>query len=130
METQLLVRFLAAASLVFIAACGDDTAESDRLGVGAECSAAADCREAQVCLTAFKGGYCAVENCASDADCPEASACVAHDDGKNYCFRVCGSKADCNVNRSEDTESNCSSSVTFTDADANKQSKACVPPSA
>lgn len=114
-----------------ILSCGDDSTETeaDRLGVGAACSANADCQEAQSCLTEFKGGYCGLADCVSDKDCPEPSACVTHDDGKNYCFRTCGTKDDCNANRSSDNEANCSSSVTFTEADANKQTKACIPPS-
>jgi len=105
-------------------ACAD---EADDLGIGGECTAAADCNDGQQCLTAFKGGYCGLENCTADADCPEASRCVTHDDGVNYCFRTCTDKAECNENRSADNESNCSANVTF--SDGSKDGKACVPPS-
>ncbi|MGE0549814.1 MAG: hypothetical protein AB7O24_27230 [Kofleriaceae bacterium] len=119
-------------SLVFAAvvcaACSNES-ESDRLGVGAACTASEDCLEddGQSCLTQFKGGYCGVAACTGDADCPEDSACIAHTDGSNYCFRTCGDKIDCNANRDVENESNCSANVTFLDG-ANER-KACVPPS-
>ena len=114
--------------------CGDDDGptESDRLGVGAECSTNEDClREGDggvnlACLTQFKGGYCGLEGCTGNQDCPERSACVAHADGKNYCFRSCTDKSECNVNRSADHESNCSANVEYVDRDT--QGKSCVPP--
>jgi hypothetical protein len=123
---------LTAASLLFVA-CGEDEDAADKLGIGAQCSANADCANDQEdgpalsCLTNFKGGYCGVSQCASNADCPGSSACVTHDDGKNYCFRTCAAKADCNANRDAANEANCSARITF--ADANTSGKACVPPS-
>lgn len=114
--------------------CGDSGAETeaDRVGVGAECSDAADCESEDEgvvleCLTQFKGGYCGLEGCEGDVDCPEGSACVTHDDGTNYCFRVCQDKPECNLNRSAANESNCVGSITFVD-DRNDR-KACEPPS-
>jgi len=112
--------------LVGFSACGDDSSEADRRGVGSECSNNDDCTEqGQTCLP-FKGGYCGVAGCVEDTDCPGGSLCVTHDDGANYCFLVCGDKADCNANRSVDNESNCVASVTFADQGSGK---ACVPPS-
>lgn len=128
--TKTLAALFAAFLLVLaLPACGDDDEgpEADRIGVGAQCSGDDDCIEEASCLTQFKGGYCGLRDCQSNADCPDASACVQHDDGNNYCFRVCVDKAECNRNRSADNESNCSSSVTFVDADFS--GKACVPPS-
>ena len=113
-----------------MSSCGDEPEnEADRLGVGAACAVDTDCQDTQSCLLDFKGGYCGIKACKSDADCPEVSACVAHDDGSNYCFRTCTDKPQCNANRAADNESNCSSSVVFTDAETNKSVKACVPPS-
>jgi len=111
--------------MVLAAGCGDD---ADDLGVGAACSGGSDCGEGQQCLTQFKGGYCGLTGCATNTDCPDKSACITHTDGKNYCFRVCVDKVDCNANRQKDTESNCSSKVTF--ASGTKEGKVCVPPSA
>jgi hypothetical protein len=114
--------------------CGnsDGETEADRVGVGAECSDAAECESADEeveleCLTQFTGGYCGLEGCTGDVDCPEGSACVTHDDGNNYCFRVCQDKPDCNLNRSVENEANCVGSITFVD-DRNDR-KACEPPS-
>ena len=123
------MRLLLSLGLVLAIGCGDDDSESDRLGIGAECTATDECDEDtnQSCLQAFKGGYCGIQDCVNNDDCPEDSACVAHDDGTNYCFRTCLDKAECNANRSVDNESNCSSNVTFTDDVGNL--KACVPPS-
>ena len=119
---------LAAILLSFsLAACGDDGTEADQIGVGAQCADDGECAEEANCLTRFSGGYCGLSGCQSNADCPQGSACVTHDDGNNYCFRICTNKAECNRNRSEANAANCSSNVTFTDADFS--GKACVPPS-
>ncbi|WP_146155587.1 hypothetical protein [Enhygromyxa salina] len=117
--------FFASFALTF--ACAGPGTEADELGVGAECSGAADCLDGQACLAQFKGGYCGIKDCELDVDCPEGAACVAHDDGNNYCFRICVDKAECNLNRGPDVESNCSANITFTDGGGGK---ACVPPSA
>jgi hypothetical protein len=118
--------FLAFAITLAMAACSDN---ADSLGVGAQCTQTNDCdtKLNETCLTQFKGGYCGLEGCVHDTDCPTDSACVAHTDGHNYCFRTCATKDDCNANRDPANEANCSSSVTFVDAQANR--KACVPPS-
>lgn len=121
---------IAGALALLASACGED---ADSLGVGAQCAVSDDCLQdegniTQECLPQFKGGYCGVVDCTGNADCPENSACVAHDDGRNYCFRTCVDKAECNENRDADNESNCSSSIDFTDGDMGF--KACVPPSA
>jgi hypothetical protein len=112
--------------LLFAAACGSD---ADDLGVGAQCTANDQCDAdtMQVCLMSFKGGYCGIKDCVHDTDCPEASKCVMHTDGVNYCFRACLDKGECNANRDVENESNCSSNITF--VDANPGIKACVPPS-
>ncbi len=115
-----------------IPGCGDDATEADRIGIGAQCTDAAECESADQdvtleCLTQFTGGYCGLEGCTTDTDCPEGSACVTHDDGTNYCFRLCSDKPDCNRNRSEANWSNCSSNVEFVDGKQDR--KACVPPS-
>jgi len=130
---------ITAAALTLVAAalsqqaCSDDEgpglSEAQRHGVGAACTADADCfvgKTQLVCLP-FKGGYCGLADCQTSADCPSGSACVTHDDGKNYCFLVCTDKPQCNYTRAVDIEANCSSNITF--ADAAKGSKACVPPS-
>ncbi len=127
--------FIAGAFVAGLAVgCGnsDGETEADRVGVGAECSDAAECESADEeveleCLTQFTGGYCGLEGCTGDVDCPEGSACVTHDDGNNYCFRVCQDKPDCNLNRSVENEANCVGSITFVD-DRNDR-KACEPPS-
>jgi hypothetical protein len=131
-------RIAATALTLFIAAlsqqaCSDDDdgglTEAQRHGVGAACTADADCFVGEtklVCLP-FKGGYCGLEGCQASADCPSGSACVTHDDGNNYCFLLCTDKVQCNYTRAVDQEANCSSNITF--ADASKDSKACVPPS-
>jgi hypothetical protein len=129
-----MVKTIGFAALVLIAvsaACGGDESESDRLGVGSQCDPVDDhCDEEtnQVCLSAFKGGYCGISGCVGDVDCPTDSACIAHTDGINYCFRTCLDKPECNANRDLENESNCSSSVTFVDGTMGR--KACVPPSA
>ena len=82
-----------------------------------------------MCLP-FKGGYCGVDNCETDTDCPSGSACVTHEDDVNYCLLLCEDKAVCNTHRTTDNEANCVGSVTFVEADANANAKACVPPSA
>jgi hypothetical protein len=114
-------------------ACGDDDDDrgsaAQRMGVGASCTSDQDCPpELMLECLSFKGGYCGLEGCASDVDCPPGSACVEHaDDGNNYCFLICADKPECNWTRPVDAESNCSSSVVFTDG--HKAYKACVPPS-
>ena len=120
---------------LILAACGDDEdiSPADRLGVGAQCASDDEClREGDgginlACLDQFKGGYCGLEGCADNDDCPAPSVCVEHDDGHRYCFRSCADKPECNLNRSEENEANCSSSVTY--ADPSTDGKACVPPS-
>ena len=128
--------FVAGAALFGLAmGCGDSETEADRIGVGAECSDAAECESADEeveleCLTRFKGGYCGLEGCTGDVDCPEGSACVTHDDGtgpSNYCFRECRDKPECNLHRSVENESNCVGSITF--VDPRNDRKACEPPS-
>jgi hypothetical protein len=120
-------------TLIFIAGCGGNgETEADRLGVGAQCTAGAQCATVDEleleCLTQFKGGYCGLEGCAGDVDCPEGSACVTHSgDGKNYCFRVCLDKPDCNRNRAAENEANCVGSIDF--VDPRNERKACEPPS-
>ena len=130
--------YLAVVSLG-LGACGDDGhggTEADELGVGAECVSNEDCLQSDAdggittrCLQQFTGGYCGIEDCASIDDCPEHSACVAHDDGKNYCFRLCLDKGECNINRSSDSESNCSANVVYVDGSKDEIGKSCVPPS-
>ena len=119
--------------LVLLAGCNGT--DADRVGVGAECTATADCPIVEcdvepcpelVCLTQFTGGYCGLSGCLSDADCPVGSACVMHDDGVNYCFRLCDDKPECNYNRSPAVESNCVGSITFVGGGGGK---ACEPPS-
>ncbi|OIP40793.1 MAG: hypothetical protein AUK47_07480 [Deltaproteobacteria bacterium CG2_30_63_29] len=128
LRSILLVSMMSLLTLLFVACDDGDGNEANRLGVGAACASNANCTEVnQSCLLQFKGGYCGVANCVVDADCPQGSACVTHDDGSNYCFLLCTDKAQCNANRPADSESNCSSSVTF--AEGAKTSKACVPPS-
>jgi hypothetical protein len=118
---------------LFVLGCGDGSTEADRIGIGWECTAKAECdspeQEIELeCLTQFKGGYCGLEGCDGDDKCPEGSACVTHDDGVNYCFRVCVNKyPDCNYNRPS-CEANCVGSVTF--VDLRNDRKACEPPSA
>ena len=122
------IRFLLSIGLAsFLVSCGDDSTEADRQGIGAECSSNDQCMEDQSCLTTFAGGYCGKRDCAGDVDCPDGSKCVTHDDGVNYCFRRCTEKPECNENRHPENESNCSSSVTFVEPEANI--KACIPPS-
>lgn len=122
-----------ALGIVAAAACGDGGAtEADRLGVGAQCTASAECAtvdEVELeCLTQFNGGYCGLEGCTGDADCPEGSACVTHaEDAQNYCFRLCVDKPDCNRNRSVENEANCVGSIDF--VDPRNERKACEPPS-
>lgn len=118
--------FAVIVSALASAACSSN---ADSLGVGAQCTKTDDCdtKLDEACLTQFKGGYCGLEGCMHDTDCPADSACVTHTDAHNYCFRTCSTKDDCNANRDPDNEANCSSSVTFVEAQMNR--KACVPPS-
>ena len=123
---------LAVGTSLVVLGCGAGSTEADRIGVGAECTASAECESADEeieleCLTQFTGGYCGLEGCTGDIDCPEGSACVTHDDGNNYCFRICVDKPDCNLNRSPENEANCVGSITF--VDPRNERKACEPPS-
>lgn len=119
---RLLTALTVGALALGLGACGN---ESDKLGVGAQCSSADDCNDGQSCLS-FKGGYCGVSGCQANSDCPDSAVCVTHTDGKNYCFRACADKAECNANRDAANEANCSANITL--ADGSKSSKACVPP--
>ncbi len=119
---------------LFLLGCGDDSTEADRIGVGAQCTASAQCESPDEgieleCLTQFTGGYCGLKDCTGDVDCPEASACVTHDDGVNYCFRLCVDKPDCNRNRSLENEANCVGSGVVDFVDPPNERKVCVPPS-
>jgi len=103
--------------------CSDN---ANKRGVGAECTKDTDCTEkGQVCLTAFKGGYCGFSGCMHDTDCLTGSACVT-DNGTNYCFLVCTDKVQCNDHRTAANESDCVSSLPFVDATAGR--KVCRPP--
>ena len=133
-----MCRFVYVLSVIavgFIAGCGDDgSTEADRVGVGAQCTASAECEspDEQIvleCLTQFTGGYCGLEGCVEDADCPEGSACVTADDGKNYCYRLCQNKDDCNRNRDEENWANCVGSGTINFVEGGEGRKACEPPS-
>jgi len=118
---------------------GTEGSDANSIGVGATCSSDDSCKNAASkcldssasttlsCLGNFKGGYCGRNNCTGNKDCPTGSACVAHTDGGKYCFLTCSDKSQCNTNRSKDVEANCSSNVTF--VEANTSAKACVPPS-
>ncbi len=127
------VTLTAFAPLLLFAACGDGDSSpgggsaAQQRGVGDACAVDADCVEAgQKCLTSFKGGYCGIEGCMASADCPAGSRCV-REGGSTFCFLICATKDQCNAYRPASAEANCSSSVTFTEAD--KGDKACVPPS-
>jgi hypothetical protein len=109
-------------ALVAGSACGDD---ADGLGVGATCSATADCGEQMVCLDQFSGGACGMTGCSADAECPEPGVCVVLD-GVSLCLRSCQEKTECNANRSAESEANCSANVTRAEGGS---TKACVPPS-
>lgn len=133
--------FILIAAAVFFIGCGDSETEADRIGVGAQCTASAECESPDEeielqCLTQFTGGYCGLEGCEGDANCsqgatccPEGSACVTADDGKNYCYRLCQEKADCNRNRDEVNWANCVGSGTINFVDSGTDRKACEPPS-
>jgi hypothetical protein len=126
MIRQHTLALLFTTALLLPAGCGDDDGtEADRLGIAAQCTKTEDCQENLECLTSFKGGYCGLAGCKKDADCPQGSACV-DEGGNTFCFRVCTDKTQCNANRKPDFEANCSSSVTFVEA---QKLKACVPPS-
>lgn len=122
-------------ALGLVSGCGSDgETEADRVGVGAECTDAAECESADEdvvleCLTQFTGGYCGLEGCGADVDCPDGSACVTNDDGNNYCYRVCEEKSDCNLNRSAENEANCVGSGTINFVEDGTDRKACEPPS-
>ena len=118
-------RFFIVTVVLFLGACSN----ADSLGVGAQCAKTSECNTKlkEACLTQFKGGYCGLAGCTHDSDCPTDSACIMHTDGTNYCFRTCATKDECNANRDPANEANCSSNVTFVDAQNNR--KACVPPS-
>lgn len=128
MTHRMLIGIIMLGCLCAIGCGGDD---ADALGVGAQCTNNDECDSsddfAEVCLTEFKGGYCGLSDCTEDLDCPLDSACIAYTATESYCFRTCVDKPDCNANRDVENESNCSSSVNFTDG-ANGR-KACVPPS-
>ena len=112
-----------------MAACDDEDNSANALGVGAQCTEDSECDQelGQSCLLDFKGGYCGIADCVADDECPDGSRCVTHDDGSNYCFLTCIDKIDCNTNRDAESESNCSSSITYVDEP--QDGKACVPPS-
>src|SRR4051812_45610322 len=72
------------AAMLPLPGCGGDDGtgltEAQRHGVGAACTANADCFVGDtklVCLP-FKGGYCGLEGCQTSADCPPGSGCIAH----------------------------------------------------
>jgi hypothetical protein len=117
------MRRLLCAFVLVLTSCSSN---ANQKGVGADCTATSDCKTSgEVCLTEFKGGYCGLAGCLHDSDCPQGSACVT-DNQANYCFLVCATKTDCNVNRSVDSESDCTSSLTFVDGTMNR--KVCRPP--
>lgn len=134
-------RILAVLPILALMACNDhhhDETEADRVGVASECVDTLDCPiyvlpdlepQQMVCLSAFAGGYCGVENCLHNADCPDGSVCVAHTDGVNYCFRACIDKSECNWNRSSENAANCSSSFEWAVPSESDKRKACIPPS-
>ena len=119
---RLLTALTVGALALGLGACGN---ESDKLGVGAQCSSADDCNDGQSCLS-FKGGYCGDKDCMADSDCPAGSACVTFE-GSNYCFLVCADKPECNRYRPVEDESNCSANLEFLEDRAGR--KVCVPPS-
>lgn len=119
---------LCALAFALAVAVGCGSSSADALGVGAQCTATNECNTDlnEMCLTQFKGGYCALSPCTHDTDCPTDSACIHHTDNVNYCFRTCADKAECNTNRDVVNEANCSSTATFVDPVMGR--KACVPP--
>jgi hypothetical protein len=112
--------------LLVAGGCGSSQNAANQLGVGAECTKAADCVVEATCLTAFAGGYCGLAGCQHDTDCPQGSACVTDDNGSNYCFLVCSAKTDCNLHRSTANESDCTSALPFVDGAMSR--KVCRPP--
>jgi hypothetical protein len=118
------------------AGCGDDKSGSEavRRGIGAECTANADCTEAgQACLTQFKGGMCGIADCATSAECPGGSVCVADPDlARTFCLLVCDIKDDCNVHRTLDNEASCNSTLNEIAVDGGTDGgsgpKVCRPP--
>lgn len=126
--------WLFTAAFLGVLACGDGN-EADNVGVGGECTSAADCPERDdtdldplECLTEFTGGYCGLSGCESDEDCPTGSLCVT-EGSTNYCFLICLEKEDCNTNRSEANEANCNGSGTVDYVNTANDDKVCVPPS-
>lgn len=120
---------LCSIALAATAGCGGGGNPADQAGIGAQCATKDDCPQAnQICLSAFRGGYCGSLGCTVDGDCTVGAACIRHDDGLQYCFRLCVDKSECNRNRSVQNESNCVSNIKFADP-SRTAGKACVPPS-
>jgi hypothetical protein len=123
---NLLSAVLLGAAFLGLACAGKP---ADQARIGAVCTENGQCvNDKLTCLTQFKGGYCGAAGCTKDADCLPGSFCVSHN-GTNYCFLSCVDKAECNINRTLDTESNCSANITRVDTASGTQ-KACIPPSA
>jgi hypothetical protein len=94
-------------------------------GVGAACSAAADCAADLECLTTWNGGYCSKKDCNLDSDCPADTRCVDQGPGGDkVCLRTCAGDSDCSFCRGDDLAARCDDQVDFLDGTAER---VCVP---
>ncbi len=95
-------------------------------GVGAACSATADCTGDLECVTTLDGGYCSKRDCTVDADCPEDTRCVeqALSGGERVCLKRCSADSDCSFCRGDDLAAVCDDQVDFLDGTGEP---VCVP---
>lgn len=81
-------------------------------GLGASCSADADCGPNLECLDEVDGGFCGVRDCASNADCPVDSLCISHA-GINHCAPTCAATSDCTFCRYGGPTAACTTDVDY-----------------
>jgi hypothetical protein len=92
--------------------------------VGEDCGADEDCEAGLVCVTDYRGGYCAETGCAADADCPEDSVCVDDGGDENLCMKTCAAASDCSFCRADGVAAVCDEGVSTVDG---VETAVCIP---
>lgn len=92
--------------------------------VGEDCGEDEDCEAGLVCVTDYKGGYCAETGCAADTDCPADSVCVDDGGTDNLCMKTCSAASDCSFCRADGVEAVCDEGVSSVDG---VETAVCIP---